>query len=79
VTWKKDGAEVGSEFILTQTLTDTVLATYKHTLTSNNADIVGNFTCEVRDAAGNTDSRFRIVIREFSHLITYGTFFTLTC
>ena len=58
VTWRKDGVEVGPEFNQTLTLTDTVSANYKHTLSSGNvAEFVGSFACEVRDAAGNTDSR----------------------
>ena len=58
VTWRKDGVEVGPEFTQTRTLTDTVSATYQHTLSSDSvAEFVGSFTCEVRDAAGNTDSR----------------------
>ena len=58
VTWRKDGVGVGPEFTQTQTLTDTVSATYQHTLSSDSvAEFVGSFTCEVRDAAGNTDSR----------------------
>jgi hypothetical protein len=57
VTWRRDGVEVGPQFNQTQTLTDTVSATYQHTLSSDVAEFVGSFTCEVRDAAGNTDSR----------------------
>ena len=58
VTWRKNGVKVGPEFTQTQTLTDTVSATYQHTLSSDSfAEFVGSFTCEVRDAAGNTNSR----------------------
>ena len=58
VTWLKNGVEVGAEFTQTQTLTDTVSATYQHTLSSGSVPgFVGSFTCEVRDAGGNTDSR----------------------
>ena len=58
VTWRKNGVEVGPEFTQTQTLTDTMSATYQHTLSSDSvAEFVDSFTCEVRDAAGNTDSR----------------------
>ncbi len=58
VTWMKDGVEVGSEFTQTQTLTDTVLATYQHTLSSDSVDdFVGSFTCSVSDIGGITDSR----------------------
>ena len=57
VTWRKNGVEVGPEFTQTQTLTDTVSATYQHTLSNDSvAEFVGSFACEVRDAAGNTDS-----------------------
>ena len=58
VTWLRGGVEVGPEFTQTQTLTDAVSATYQHTLTGDSvAQFVGNFTCEVRDADGNTASR----------------------
>ena len=58
VTWRKNGIEVGPEFTQTQTLTDTVSATYQHTLSSDSvAEFVGSFTCEVRDAAGDAHSR----------------------
>ena len=60
VTWRKDWVEVGTEFNRTETLTDTVSATYQFTLSSDSIDeFVGIFTCEVRDAAGNTDSKSR--------------------
>ena len=57
-TWLKDGAEVGAEFTQTQSLLDPVAAVYQHTLSSNTlALLVGDFTCVVRDTAGNIDSR----------------------
>ena len=62
VTWRKNGVEVGPEFTQTQTQTDTVSATYQHTLSSDSvAEFVGSFTCEVRDATGNTDSMTCII------------------
>ena len=54
VTWMRDGAKVGPEFTQTQNLIDTVSATYQHILSGDS--IAGNFTCEVQDVAGNTDS-----------------------
>ena len=58
MTWRKNGVEVGPEFNQTQTLTDTVSATYLHVLSGDSvAEFVGSFTCEVRDADGNTASR----------------------
>ena len=61
VTWRKDGVEVGSEFSQMQTITDTLSATYQHTLSSDNiADFVGSFTCEVRDAANSMDQRTQL-------------------
>ena len=61
-TWRKDGEEISPEFIQTHTLTDTLSSTYEHTLSSEDVrDFVGSFTCEVRDADGNVDSRTRIL------------------
>ena len=58
VTWRKDGVEVGSEFTQTQTITDTLSATYQHSLSSEDiANFVGNFTCQVEDTDGNMDQR----------------------
>ena len=58
VTWRKDGVEVDSDFSQLQTITDTLSATYQHTLSSNDSsDFVGTFTCEVRDTAGAMDQR----------------------
>ena len=49
---------MGAEFTQTQSLLDPVAAAYQHTLSSDSVSLlVGNFTCVVRDAAGNTDSR----------------------
>ena len=62
VTWRNDGIRLGSQFIQTQTLMDTISATYQHTLSGDGiAERVGNFTCEVRDTAGNTDSRTLVI------------------
>ena len=62
VTWSKDGGEVGPEFNQTQVLTDTLSATYVHTLSSEDiGDFVGSFTCEVRDADGIVDTRTQIL------------------
>ena len=62
VTWRKDGLMLGSQFIQTQTLMDTVSATYRHTLSSDGiAERGDNFTCEVRNTAGNTDSRTLVI------------------
>ena len=62
VTWSKDGGVVGSEFNQTQVLTDALSATYVHTLSSEDVgDFVGSFTCEVRDADDNVDSRTLIL------------------
>ena len=59
VTWRKDGVEVvGSEFSQMQTITDTLSATYQHSLSSRDiANFVGTFTCEVEDTGGNVDQR----------------------
>ena len=58
VTWRKDGVEVSSDYSQLQTITDTLSATYQHTLSSNDSsDFVGIFTCEVRDTAGAMDQR----------------------
>ena len=58
VTWRKDGVEVGSDFSQRQTITDTLSATYQHTLSSENiSNFVGNFTCEVRDTADGMNQR----------------------
>ena len=49
---------MGAEFTQTQSLLDPVAAAYQHTLSSDSPSLlVGNFTCVVRDAAGNTDSQ----------------------
>ena len=49
---------MGAEFTQTQSLLDPVAAAYQHTLSSDSVSLlVGNFTCVVRDAAGNNDSR----------------------
>ena len=46
---------VGIEFSQTQTITSKLTATYQHTLTSEDiANFVGNFTCMVEDAEGNS-------------------------
>ena len=62
VTWRKNGVEVGPEFSQTQTITDTLSATYQHTLSSEDiANFVGNFTCEVRDTADGMDQRSQFI------------------
>ena len=49
---------MGAEFTQTQSLLDPVAAAYQQTLSSDSVSLlVGIFTCVVRDAAGNTDSR----------------------
>ena len=55
VTWMRDGAEVGPEFTQTQTLIDTVSATYQFSLSGDS--VAGTFMCKVQDVASNTDSR----------------------
>ena len=63
VTWKKEGVEVGSEFSQTQTITDTLSATYQHSLSSEDmANFVGTFSCQVRDTEGNMDQRSHSII-----------------
>ena len=58
VTWRKDGVEVGSDYSQLQTITDTLSATYQHTLSNENiSNFVGTFTCEVRDTGGAMDQR----------------------
>ena len=64
VTWRKDGVEVGSasDFSQRQTITDTLSATYQHTLSSNDSsNFVGAFTCAVRDIAGAMDQRTQFI------------------
>ena len=62
VTWRKDGIEVGSDFSQRQTITDTLSATYQHTLSSDSiANFVGTFSCEVRDTAGAMDQRSQFI------------------
>ena len=62
VTWRRDGVEVGSEFTQMQTITDTLTASYQHSLSSQDvANFVGNFTCEVRDVDFNIDSRTLLI------------------
>ena len=62
VTWRKDGVEVSSDYSQLQTITDTLSATYQHTLSSNDSsDFVGTFTCEVRDTVGPVDQRSQFI------------------
>ena len=62
VTWRKDGVEVGSDFSQLQTITDTLSATYQHTLSGDSiANFVGTFSCEVRDTAGAMDQRSQFI------------------
>ena len=65
VTWMKDGSIItgdSSTFSLTQTITNSTLSTYHHTLSSfNSSNLVGSFTCTIRDAAGNSNSRTQIL------------------
>ena len=50
--------EVGSEFSQRQTITDTLTATYEHTLSGENlTSFVGSFTCELQDADNNMAMR----------------------
>ena len=61
VTWMKDGSLItgnSSTFSQTQTITNTILSTYNHSLTtSDSSNFVGLFICTIRDAAGNSNSR----------------------
>ena len=61
VTWMKNGLNItrdDPDFTLTQIITNPTSASYNSTLTSNSlTSLVGSFTCIVRDAAGNTDTR----------------------
>ena len=62
VTWRKDGVEVGSDFSQRQTITDTLSATYQHTLSSESiSNFVGTLTCEVRDTADGMDQRSQFI------------------
>ena len=62
VTWRKDGVVVGPEFSQSQTITDTLSATYQHTLSSEDiANFVGSFTCEVRDTTDGVDMRSQLI------------------
>ena len=62
VTWRKDGVEVGSDFSQRQTITDTLSATYQHTLLSENiSNFVGAFACELSDTAGGMDQRSQFI------------------
>ena len=58
ITWMKDGSLItgdSSTFSQTQTITNTILSTYHHTLSSSNSsNFVGSFTCTIRDADGNS-------------------------
>ena len=55
ITWLKDGTVVGTEFSQAQIITSTLTATYQHTLSSEDiANFIGNFTCMVEDAEGNS-------------------------
>ena len=64
VIWTKDGSLItgdSSTFSQTQTITSTILSTYHHTLSSSNSsNFVGSFTCTIRDAVGNSNSRTRV-------------------
>ena len=64
VTWTKDGSLVtgdSSTFSQAQTITNAISSTYHHTLSSSNSsNFVGNFTCTIRDAVGNSNSRTRV-------------------
>ena len=72
VVWIKDGMEVNSDFIQTQALTDTVSATYEHTLSSNRVDdFVGSLTCNVSDVDGVTDSRTLVIGKFYSMRVSY--------
>lgn len=61
VTWRKDGVVVGPEFAQMQTITDTLVAAYWHTLSSNDVtNFIGNFTCEV-GANGRIDMLTQLI------------------
>ena len=54
------GGGMGSEFSQIQIITDTLIATYQHTIFSTVANFVGNFTCRLQDTDGNADERILI-------------------
>ena len=64
VTWTKDGSFIpgdSSTFSQNQSITNAMLSTYHHTLSSSNSsNFVGIFTCTIRDAVGNSNSRTRV-------------------
>ena len=61
VIWMKDGSLIigdNSAFSQMQTITSTITSTFHHTLSSSNSsNFVGSFTCTIRDAVGNSNSR----------------------
>ena len=61
VTWMKDGSLIIGDsltFSLSQNITSAISSTYHHTLSSSNSsNLVGSFTCTIRDAVGNSNSR----------------------
>ena len=63
VTWTKDGSLITGDsltFSQTQTITSTIYSTYHHTLSSSNSsNFKGSFTCTIRDAVGNSNSKTR--------------------
>ena len=72
VTWLRDGVKIcrnSSLFSQTQTITDAVSATaYQHTLSSRDySNLVGNFTCEVRDGTINISRSTRTLELNGSH------------
>ena len=75
VTWLRNGVKISrnsSLFSQTQTIMDTVSATYQHTLSSRDySNFVGNFTCQVRDGTTN-------ISRSTSTLELNGSLFTMT-
>ena len=64
VTWMKDGSLIPGDsltFSQYQTITNAISSTYDHTLSSSNSsNFVGSFTCTIRDAVGNSNSRTRV-------------------
>ena len=56
VTWKKNGMEIGPEFIEKQFITNFLSATYQHTLSSNDSvNLIGQFTCQI-------ETRGRVIV-----------------
>ena len=77
VTWTKNGSLITGDsltFFLTQTITNATSSTYHHTLSSSNSsNFVGSFTCTIRDAVGNSNSRTQTFNGMAMHVLCYMT------